>query len=639
MAATGGKSPIGRSWSEPVSGGIAPDIPGKPGGGSMKSTGVSARIGRRELLSTGAALLAGGCVHCRFPPPAGVELAAISDAHAHFFNAADLPVAGFTKFVLIPRYFPSLPDFALALVDIIAFVAKTLSLSASEELRQLSRAGSIGGQAPSQADFAKRAAQAHRIGLGDVAPVADRLSAFTVRDGPGRRASHQALARLFGAEESSLETRRAAHLEERDFLAIIARDSDARPSATPTAPNRPRPQPAAEPEDGLQCPAGRDEAPPASQAQQQESVRTLLRWAWLMCQPRCAHVETYLKTIAKPEAQVRDAINLLVDFDRWLDDRPARGSGMREQVEYWTRYGDVSANLPGRIRLHSFAGFDPLRDAEERVLEGREAGQTSLAAMKRWVLAGRDPSSVERHRITGFKLYPPMGFRPDSNAGLEIGEARGGIAIHARWRDAGVGRVGAEIDRSLEDFFEFCVRENVPVFTHARESNIALPGQELAPSPAYWLTRIEEIVRRYPGMPPLRLCIGHFDMFSCHKGPSTDHDVLRRALALNRPDTAGRRKARIYFDFSFDVRILQGDGRTLLEELAGICKSAGDDGDAIMFGSDWIMLANQSNAADFLAAAHAAAMQVDFWRERADKLFRANLISYLTPAPGPGRRV
>jgi len=599
----------------------------------MKSTGKAVRIGRRELLGTGAVLLAGGCVHCRLPPPASAELVEISDAHAHFFNAADLPVAGFTKFVLIPRYFPSLPDFALALVDIIAFVAKTLALSASEELRQLARTGSMGGRAPTEADFAKRAAEAHRIGLRDAPPISDRVSAFAEHDGPGRIASHEALARLLKGDEGSAEVRQAGPLEEEDFLAIVS----ARSNVTTATPERPRSESILEPEDGLQCPKGDDEALSNARTQQQESVRTLLRWAWLMCQPRCQHVEAYLQTIAKPGAEVRHAVNLLVDFDRWLDDRPAAGSAMREQVEYWTRYQDVSAKMPGRIRLHSFAGFDPLRDAEERVLEGKGVEDTSFAAMKRWALAGRDAKSAEPHRVVGLKLYPPMGFRPDSNAGLQIGQARGGGAIRARWRNAGIRRIGEEIDHSLEQFFEFCVSEDIPLFTHARESNIALPGQELAPSPAYWLNRIEAIARRYPAKPPLRLCIGHFDLFSCRNGPSTDHEVLRRALALNRPDAAGRRKARIYFDFSFDTRILEGNGRALLEELAAICRSADDDGDAIMFGSDWIMLANQSNANEFLAAAHLAAMQVDFWRERIDKLFRANLISYLTPTPrAPG---
>jgi hypothetical protein len=567
-------------------------------------------IDRRSLIASGGALALGGCAHCTFPP---VSQAAerIGDAHAHFFNLADLPVAGFVKFVLIPRHFPDLPEFTHALVDIIAYIAKHATLTADEEARQLG-AGTLGSAgAQSSRDFARAAAKAHRIGLGGKAPVDNIDQIGEGKGAPGLRAdlrasSHRALAALLGGSAPGKGATRKA-LDESDFEAIAAGGS-LRSAKDPD----------------LQCP------PPASLAQIPDrlpSVRNLLYWAYLMCRARCYHVEEYLRTIQRVGASVADAINLLVDYDCWLDDRPSKGSEQAQQIAYWTRYSAASASIPGRIRLHSFVGFDPLRDAEERVLE--HAAVTSFAAMKDWAIEGRDPASSAPRKIQGFKVYPPMGFRPDNNSVIDIPNARGGKAIKARWDKVNsFSRIGSEIDSSLDSFFRFCVEQDIPVMTHARESNIALEGHGGDPSPRHWLTRVTELAERFPApqYKPLRLCLGHFDMFSC-PGPKDDRQVLLEALALNK---AG--KARVYFDLSFDDRILANDGKALFTELADVCRQAGDDGDYIMFGSDWIMLANQPNVGEYVQLAYEAAKSVRFWEDKLDKLFGGNLRRFLDPA-------
>lgn len=565
---------------------------------------------RRAFLASGGALSLGGCVHCSFPEPTNVP-ATIGDAHAHFFNAADLPVAGFVKFVLLPRYFPELPDFADAIVDIIAFVAKTLALTARAEARQLGAGRLSFSDPPGAEQFGRAAAEAHRRGLAGEAPIpdvdrleADELAAALRSD--QRAASHRALAALLGGERPAISGGAPA-LDAGAFAAIASDPLALRHAPTDVA--------------DLQCPT-RD----ARQGIRDAGIeaRTLLRWAYLMCRPRCVHVEEYLGAIATDGARVADAVNLLVDYDKWLNDAPRRGSETADQVAYWTRYGDISAAVPGRIRLHNFAGYDPLRDAEERCLEKRSV--PSFDMLRQWAIAGRDPASRAPRRIAGFKIYPPMGFRPDSNAAIDIPDARGGKAIRRRW-GARLGEIGIEIDRSLDRCFDFCVMEDVPVLTHARESNIALANHGDDPSPRHWLARTATLRARFPDAKPLRLCIGHFDMFACPESPMDDGAVLLEALKRNRA-----REARIYFDLGFDDRILAGQGRALLDEIGAICERAGDDGDYILFGSDWIMLANQANADRYLALAQAAAEASPFWRTRRDKLFRLNLLRFLDPA-------
>lgn len=575
-------------------------------------------IGRRGFLVANATLALGGCVHCTFPAPIAPGVVPVGDSHAHFFNAADLPVAGFAKFVLIPRYVPNFPQGALALVDIIAWVMKALTLTAAEELRQIGTGSLSTRSAPTPADFGREAATAHQRGLKGLAPVGEVDALEDPDDRPHvsadeRVKSHQALAELLGTRRrQDIGGGRAIDASVFERIASEEIRTSSTPSSAP---------------DGLQCPAAsaRAEGIDASQ-----SVRAMLRWIYLMCRPRCMHVEEYLKAIARhgqagddPGYQVTEAINLLVDYDKWLHDAPRPGSEQPSQVAYWTRYADVAAQVTGRIRLHTFAGYDPLRHAEERVLENRT---TTFDALRQWARDGRDPTSLAPRRIAGFKVYPPMGFRPDRNERIDHLDQRGGIAILKRWKRIGIDRIGPEIDISLDSFFDFCTDFDVPVLTHARESNIALPEHGDDPSPTHWLALVEKLAAKYPGRKPLRLSLGHFDLVNCPGDPIGDRNVMTRALELNHAH-----RARMYFDIGFDDRILAGQGRLLLAEMADICEKTGDAGDYVMFGSDWIMLANQVNAGEYLDLAYQAARAVPFWERRMEKLFGGNLRRFLDP--------
>jgi hypothetical protein len=568
---------------------------------------MNINIDRRALLLSAGGLTLDSCAHCIFPSPSQTA-DQVSDAHAHFFSVTDLPVAGFAKFVLIPRHFPGFPDFAYALVDIIAWVAKALALTADAEARQLGVGALSLSGIPNPGDFGREAAKAHRMGLRGEAPVPEvdelePIAGAPMIRGDVRAESHRALAALLGRTEAGIGNGKPG-LTAAEFEAIAAgRSFDARAPGDPD----------------LQCPTN---PPTTTKASTLPSAQFLLHWAYQMCRPRCVHVESYLDTIRRDGASVADAVNLLVDFDKWLDDSPRPGSQTDRQVAYWTGYVDVSASVPGRIRLHTFAGYDPLRDAEERVLERRPA--TSFAAMQQWARNGRDPASRAARRIAGFKVYPPMGFRPDCNASIAIPDLRGGVAIRKRW-GAKFEQIGTEIDHSLKDFFAFCVTEDVPIVTHGRESNLAFPENGDDPSPRHWLALAKRLRRDFPAYKPLRINIGHFDMVNC-ASPQGDPEVLREGLLLN-----GRRETRIYFDLSFDDRILAGRGSELFAEIGKVCRDVHDDGNYVMFGSDWIMLANQPNAGEYLKLAYAAASQDNFWKDRLDKLFRSNLMRFLDP--------
>src|SRR3546814_19714436 len=72
---------------------------------------------------------------------------------------------------------------------------------------------------------------------------------------------------------------------------------------------------------------------------------------------------------------------------------PLKGSDHVHQVAFWTRYDDAARAVEGATRLHSFAGFCPLKHAEERLLG---AAPSTLERMKSWIAAGRSGGQIGR---------------------------------------------------------------------------------------------------------------------------------------------------------------------------------------------------------------------------------------------------
>lgn len=131
--------------------GDSADHRSEPGGGFG--------LPRRTVLAAGLSAALGGCMRCAdLPRPrVGVARLPIGDAHAHFFNAADLPVTGFFKNVLIPAHIPDWPEVVLALLDIATNVLKRMAVTASNESRHM-RTGQGDGREWSADAFAARVA-------------------------------------------------------------------------------------------------------------------------------------------------------------------------------------------------------------------------------------------------------------------------------------------------------------------------------------------------------------------------------------------------------------------------------------------------------------------------------------------------
>src|SRR3546814_2417887 len=80
----------------------------------------------------------GSRARCMSPTPIrAAPSRPVSDAHAHFFNASDLPVRSFLRNVIAPAWFPDLPGIALALGDLAGELAR--SEEHTSELQSLMR--------------------------------------------------------------------------------------------------------------------------------------------------------------------------------------------------------------------------------------------------------------------------------------------------------------------------------------------------------------------------------------------------------------------------------------------------------------------------------------------------------------------
>ena len=308
-------------------------------------------------------------------------------------------------------------------------------------------------------------------------------------------------------------------------------------------------------------------------------------------------------------------INLLVDYDFWLGDAPKAGSQQSDQVRFWTRY---SARPSNTVRIETFAGFDPLKHAVEK----RQGATPYFDALKQWALA---PTGADQ-RISGFKLYPPMGFSVWKNDPLPIPSRDGRAAeiVRALWHNKGwnVADLPVHLDGALDDLFAFTSAHDIPLLAHGRDSNEAFPGAGKKAHPSHWLAR----ARALPPTPtrhPLRACIAHFRK-DFDQGKAAE-DILDLNL---------RNAANIYFDVAFDDELLEStQAERLLKDIQAVCRGDPRAAKYFMFGSDWIMLAQIPNADRYLASFDQAVLKSPFWGPLRSDLLGGNLRRFLKLPP------
>lgn len=428
----------------------------------------------RRKLVLGAASIAGlstaGC--CTLPPSqiaagctprpepflAGPEVQAAwrdsaryFDAHTHFFNAQDVPVAGFlSKSVAHSISDERLRQFVIALAPIAEALGKTAITAKAEHetlcgrsLRDRQRLKSLTEDTSDLDTEIERQAEerARELYLEIIRRNSDIPRLF---DEAAQRAKSSDIGALRNQVDRFSE----------ELVVEAFRDG-----AGYRLPETSRLVPQTK---------GRMSSSEATAL----SMRGALQFVRFMLSPRHHNLRTYIRRYAEqsPGLPLSGCFASMVDFNYWLD-CPDRATNLQDQV----RLHEQLALLSGGF-LMPLVAYNPWVDIKE--------DDASIKLVKK---------AVQEHGCVGVKMYPPMGFYPYGNARIPVNTAE-------QRPDS------ALLDRKLSALYQLCDELGVPVMAHAGESNGRDDAHDALASAVGW----NELLDKGPALKRLTVNAGHF---------------------------------------------------------------------------------------------------------------------------------
>jgi predicted TIM-barrel fold metal-dependent hydrolase len=434
---------------------------------------------RRSLLLGGASfasLTAAGC--CTVPAPqvtglcssgtttylSGAEAQAAwarperyFDAHAHFFNAADVPVNGFlAKSVAHSIADDRVRELLIALAPVAEFLGKTLAPSPKVEMERL---------CPPASRVSTMSLKEQSIDLDSTIERERQNAADALFEEISRRSTpipsivNDAMQRTQGIRPNSLLLDRPA------FSREFVRESVRRGSAT------------SEPSTDRLRPMFR--ADMVLEEVRLASIQNAFQFIGFMLSPRHHNLRTYIKRFSEgsPSLPLSGCFGAMVDFNYWLD-CPSAASNMRDQVLLHEQMALLSSGF-----LMPLVAYNPWVDIEE--------SDASLKTVE-W--------AVKEHGCVGVKIYPPMGFYPFGNADNPLtGSAEKRPDLK-------------KLDEKLGQLYSKCQELDVPVMAHANESNGRdFPHDKLAGVKGWQLVNDTA-----PDIHSLYVNVGHFGGATVH---------------------------------------------------------------------------------------------------------------------------
>ena len=304
-------------------------------------------------------------------------------------------------------------------------------------------------------------------------------------------------------------------------------------------------------------------------------------------------------TLVDTYSQVDLFTPAMVDYTHWSNDAPE--TPLSDQLKVQALISQLAAH--GRIgrpeaRIHPIAPYNPLREVRE-VLNALSATYAPFGAP----FSGGDrydctaelaadaisrPGSLQPLRaaiedlgFVGAKVYPPVGFLPIGNAEWEHHQRSG---------------LGKPLDLALRAFYAYCEAEDVPVMTHANESNGYATGFGILAGPEHW----EKVLQEFPN---LRLNLGHFGHLT---GEDKELGLETCELWMRQIAVLMERYPNVYADTGFSPTLDAQEDReryaALLKDLFTTYRKASK---RLMYGSDyWLntLSINHEAAVDGLSA-------------------------------------
>jgi hypothetical protein len=504
--------------------------------------------GRRRLFLGGASLAslsAAGCSTVPSPQIPGLCLSGSSlflggaevqaawggkeryfDAHTHFFNASDVPVAGF----LAKSVAHSIEDsrqrqLLIELAPIAELVGKTFAPTPVAEMERLCESASRSSamSVKAQSDDLDRVIDNERERAADA--VFDEIRR---RDTSIPAIVNDAVKRAEASNKGSLLLKGLPGFN-RDFVRESFRDgSSLRDKST-------------------------DEIRPLSKSGltaeelQLASIQSAFQFVGFMLSPRHHNLRTYIKRFAEgsPKLPLSGCFGAMVDFNYWLD-APTKASHMRDQVLLHEQIALLSGGF-----LLPLVAYNPWVDLEED-----DAGLKTVE----W--------AVKYHGCVGVKIYPPMGFYPYGNADNPL------VGSTEKRPDL------KKLDEKLGQFYALCRALDVPVMAHANESN----GRDFAHDKLAGIKGWNLVDQRLPNLKALYVNAGHFGGAEAHHGADWTADFTMLMNGANQLKVYGDIG---YWDALLTPTAAQEKLRLALQKPAGVGQTVAD---RTMYGSDWLML-------------------------------------------------
>lgn len=485
--------------------------------------GPVAAVTRRDVLRlVSAGVLANVLSGCRhLPLPGACSLShPIIDVHCHFFNAADVPVDGLVRYVALREKMPEkrlsanaeeAKGLENALVVFLVTALGDVAPKAKHELAVLKK----GARRLSDAELARRKDEQLRVAVRDlIARAGEQRSTFSRRS-LGESPDYDGLLRQLGGTPDLPQT-----FQRRSGGGVSEADVDT----------------------------------VATAAKAHDQIGTYLSFVRLMQDYRENLAEAYVKIFAS-KCRLSLITPSILDFDKSLH---GTSSPQRDQIDVMDEVQQIVTRKHG-IRMHSFVGFDPHREAQRP--------GSSLANVQ---------YAITEKGFIGVKIYPPMGFKAWGNA-------------------------DPAIDGALKRLYAWCRDNDVPIMAHAENSIGAGCGYGNLASPAYWKKLLD--TNQYD---KLRINLAHFGAFdeilrrgaptgvmvSCAQdkfsGPPTWEEIIGRTIDHER-------RPNLFADLSYLSELVSSDDKNLHTKIRQLLDEWLDDYDPdarhLMFGTDWSMMA------------------------------------------------
>jgi predicted TIM-barrel fold metal-dependent hydrolase len=521
---------------------------------------------RRDFVAGGIALAAKAAL----PSSGGAQSAAprierIIDAHCHVFNAADLPIEGFAKKIMVPKSaqtselvarFADYPGALEALVHAITVQVKRAAPDMQTEIETIDEFEREPGKKPTNA---WRQDEDRRHLRGALQLIWFNSDIFGERS----LSLTDGLALEVAIEEIRLFLFQQIH-EEFGKPVLTPEDRDVLSGLTP-----------------FQVDAMADEL-----YSREDLLGRYIRWALLYTRNRYELAEELDQLHGKINHKSRIVLMTpaIVDFSKWLEDEDQLS--IQDQVDVMTRI----ACRRGGPRVHGFVGFDPLRQALYDHHRRSPAEMDPMAVVRRAIEVKQivvGDSTRTTGGLVGVKLYPPMGFRATDNRHLP--DASFNEPAYLRSPDTGLGsQIGSKLDAALSKLYTWCSANNVPIMAHTSHSFGPNSDYEGRADPIFWADVIKQ-----NAFAQLRINLAHFGHFN-------------KAVQYPRPQnyvdecwewTVGKiltSSAEVYADISSLGEILKtGSSRKIVECMKAFKEHFPNSDERLLYGTDWSMIAQE----------------------------------------------